>query len=130
MTAGPQESYVPMTQNHFAPSCKSWTYSYALPEATAPLSSTHTFQYLSGLHLSHILLTHTFYILFIFPHNQSLCPQVNCSALLSPFFTLSSSPRAGAPQTQTPVHRYSLCSLLRSTGLQQAWFGRLPMAFG
>lgn len=76
----------------------------------APLSSADTFQYLSGLHLSHILLTHTFYILFIFLHNQSLCSQVNCSALLPPFSTLSSSPRAGAPKTRTPFHGCSLCS--------------------
>lgn len=80
-----------------------------------------TFQHLSGLYLSHILLTNTFDILLIFARNQSLCPQVNPSALLSPFFIS----QAGPPQTQRSFHGCSLCSVLGLTGIWCTKFARL-----
>lgn len=69
----------------------------------------HAFQYLSG-HLSHILLTNTFYILLIFAHNQSLRAQVNHSALLSPFFIFISTGRTSPDPDITSWVQLVLCA--------------------
>lgn len=81
----------------------------------------HTFQYLSGLYLSHILLTNTFYILLIFAHNQSLCSQVNHSALLSLFFIFISQHRTSSDPDVTSWMQI----VLRFTGIWYTLFARL-----
>lgn len=116
--AGLQEPYIPVTQKCSVPSCKSQAQSSALPAATALLSSADTFQYLSGLHLSHILLTHTFLHPFHLPSpSGSLSPsQLLCSSLSTLWVVVTS--RGWSSPTPTLLCGHSLCSA--SGGFQQA----------
>lgn len=78
----------------------------------------HTFQHLSGLYLSHILLLTSFWSLLIISYNVH-------KSIIWPFYHHSSSPRAGPPQIQTSLHGCNLCSVLGFTGIWCTLIARL-----